>query len=106
MAQKKYASSYHDKKMAYALKIIPQLYLVSTKKLSIMKKQDGNLKKLGLKKGYYLLLMAILDMPIEEKIKKARKQTIKYPLYRRVLPFGELFTLYFKKIHFRIFQSC
>jgi len=38
-----------------------------------MKKQDGNLKKLGLKKGYYLLLMAILDMPIEEKIKKVRK---------------------------------
>lgn len=38
-----------------------------------MKKQDENLKKLGLKKGYYLLLMAILDMPIEEKIKKTRK---------------------------------
>lgn len=38
-----------------------------------MKEQDKNSKKLGLKKGYYLLLMAILDTPIEEKIKKSRK---------------------------------
>lgn len=38
-----------------------------------MNKQKQKSTKLGLKKGYYLLLMAILDLPIEQKIKKNRK---------------------------------
>ena len=38
-----------------------------------MNAENQNATKLGLKKGYYLLLMAILDLPIEDKIKKARK---------------------------------
>ncbi|PTX09715.1 hypothetical protein C8N37_106345 [Sphingobacterium faecium] len=38
-----------------------------------MNKQTQKSTKLGLKKGYYLLLMAILDLPIEQRIKKNRK---------------------------------
>ncbi|CDT34607.1 hypothetical protein BN1088_990009 [Sphingobacterium sp. PM2-P1-29] len=38
-----------------------------------MNKQTQKSPKLGLKKGYYLLLMAILDLPIEQRIKKNKK---------------------------------
>lgn len=38
-----------------------------------MNAENQNATKLGLKKGYYLLLMAILDLPIEQRIKKNKK---------------------------------
>ena len=57
--------------MAQALK--KAYWNVVTLKIKVMNKQTQKSTKLGLKKGYYLLLMAILDLPIEQRIKKNRK---------------------------------
>ena len=57
--------------MAQALKKV--FWNIVTLNITVMNKQTQKSPKLGLKKGYYLLLMAILDLPIEQRIKKNKK---------------------------------